>query len=531
MRTATYLRYSSDLQKETSIDDQLRNVEHYCQRAGWLSPIVFKDEAITGSRNDRPGYLQMLKAAKEGKFDVLVVDDLSRFSRDRLEADKTLAMLNYLQIRVIGVSDGIDTERDSSKIETTFRNLMNEMFLDDLSKKVQRGLSGQALRGYSTGRAPYGYKSVHEGKGWVRHINEEQAQWIRYIFQQFADGKTTRQIAIDLNEKNVPSPTGKTWMYSSFEVAKGVRSVGILGNQTYIGKTFYKKTRVIKDPITGKKTQIPRPESEWIVSDSPHLRIIDEELWNKVQERIEGRKRRPEEVRRKLGRPSTDLFNGMMICGVCGSKMVKKNSKYYGCVTTRLLDKHACSNRIHVRYANLEYRVLESVKKQLLTDAGFAEFEAEANRLLASEKPDTSSIRSRLAKSKKELDNLMAAIIAGIITPTTKQAVETAEAQVAKAEEELKVAENAKPDDVLPFARKVYEDAVKALGSIENVYLAREAMRDLIGTITITPTGHKKELVARIEHQSFSSAVSGMYHLVPQLVHFRRNESMTIELK
>ena len=131
-RTATYLRFSSRNQKLASIQDQLRNVENYCNRMGLPKPIIFKDEAISGSRNDRPGYVEMLSAAENKEFDILLVDDLSRMTRDNIETLTAVRQLKFLGIRVIGVSDGVDTSRKGHKIEVALRGLMNEAYLDTL---------------------------------------------------------------------------------------------------------------------------------------------------------------------------------------------------------------------------------------------------------------------------------------------------------------------------------------------------------------------------------------------------------------
>ncbi|PKO51033.1 MAG: recombinase family protein, partial [Betaproteobacteria bacterium HGW-Betaproteobacteria-21] len=195
MRTAAYCRFSSDAQRETSIRDQLRNIEAYCLRVGWLAPALYQDQAISGSRTDRPGYQAMLEAAELGAFDVLLVDDLSRLSRDHIESAQAVRRLKFSGIRIIGVSDGTDTSRDGYKLETGLRGLMSEWYLDDLAKKTHRGLMGQALEGYSAGGLPYGYRSEFDGNGHRRLIDEEQARWVHFVFERYAAGASPRQLA------------------------------------------------------------------------------------------------------------------------------------------------------------------------------------------------------------------------------------------------------------------------------------------------------------------------------------------------
>jgi site-specific DNA recombinase len=145
MRAATYSRYSSDQQRASSVVDQRRNCQRRAVAEGWSIVAEFADEAISGSDNRRPQYLAMLQAAARKEFDILVVDDLSRLTRDSVEQETTLRRLAFRGIRIIPTSDGYDSQSKSRKIQRGFKGLMNEMFLDDLRAKVHRGLEGQAL--------------------------------------------------------------------------------------------------------------------------------------------------------------------------------------------------------------------------------------------------------------------------------------------------------------------------------------------------------------------------------------------------
>lgn len=143
-------------------------------------------------------------------------------------------------IRVVGASDGTDTARDGYKLETGLRGLMSEFYLDDLAKKTHRGLMGQALDGYSAGGLPYGYSSSFDGQGHRRKINEDEARWVRYIFERYVSGVSSRQIADELNSQKVSSPRGGTWAHSAlYPDAKGV---GMLGNPIYNGRQIWNRT-------------------------------------------------------------------------------------------------------------------------------------------------------------------------------------------------------------------------------------------------------------------------------------------------
>src|SRR5262249_38197932 len=161
MRTALYARYSSEGQREASIEDQFRNCEGFVQReSGWKIVKRYCDKGISGTKDKegRDGYRAMLEAPKARQVDVLLVDDLSRLTRNEAELIQTRERLKFWRVRLIGVSDGFDTAQKGHKIQASFRGIQNEMFLDDLREKTRRGMAGQALKGYSAGSRVYGYR-------------------------------------------------------------------------------------------------------------------------------------------------------------------------------------------------------------------------------------------------------------------------------------------------------------------------------------------------------------------------------------
>jgi len=489
MRTAAYLRYSSDAQRDASIRDQLRNVEAHCARAAWPSPAVYQDQAISGARNDRPGYQAMLAAAESGLIDVLLVDDLSRLSRDHIESAQAIRRLKFAGVRVIGVSDGVDTARSGYKLEAGLRGLMGELYLDELAAKTHRGLMGQALDGYSAGGLPYGYRSVHDGNGHKRVIDDAQSQWVRFVFERYAAGASVRQIADELNRQGVPSPRGGTWAHSAlYPDAKGV---GMLGNPIYAGRQVWNRTAWVKDPETGRRRRTMRPRTEWVIVESPELAIIDADTWNECEARTRAQQRATAGRRAKGkgagGRGPKYLFSGLLKCGVCGGAYVIQTPTQYGCATHKDRGPSVCANRLKVKRATIEAVLLAGVKRELLSDDAYRAFESEARALLKAERPDPASARRRLAQAQKELGNLMAAIKAGIITATTKEALQDAERQADDARAELQAIERFEPSQILPRAREIYRDLVASLEAVEDVSAAREALRQIIGDVRLVP--------------------------------------------
>lgn len=260
MKVALYARYSSDLQRQASIADQFRTCERFAEREGWPITKRYEDKAVSGSKNDRPGYQQMLADAKARAFDVLLVDDLSRLSRDDVETKQAIRRLRFWRVRVIGVSDGFDSESKGYKIQAGVRGLMNEIFLDDLREKTHRGLTGQALNGNNCGGRSYGYKHVaiedpskrdQYGRPVVvavrREVDEREAKVVRQVFEWFANGFSPRWIANELNRQDVPSPRGGNWAASAI-YGHPVKGTGVLNNPLYIGRYVWKGRRLPAPP-------------------------------------------------------------------------------------------------------------------------------------------------------------------------------------------------------------------------------------------------------------------------------------------
>ena len=162
MKIAFYGRYSSDSQRDTSIEDQRRVVQRWAEQHGHEIAATFSDSAISGANIRLLTGLQTALAAactRPAPFDAISVDQLSRLSRDVGDTDAIVKRLRFFGVRVIAVSDGLDTGDESTKISVTVKSLVNELYLDDLRKTTKRGLDGQFLKGYSTGGRTYGYRS------------------------------------------------------------------------------------------------------------------------------------------------------------------------------------------------------------------------------------------------------------------------------------------------------------------------------------------------------------------------------------
>lgn len=539
MRVALYARYSSEGQREASIEDQNRNCEQYATRQdGWTIAYRYHDKAISGSKdaNGRPGYKQMLADAQAKRFDVLLVDDFSRLSRDQVETEIARRRFVHWGIRLIGISDGIDTSAKGHKMLSGFKGLMNDFFLDDLRDKTRRGMVGQVLKGYHGGGRAYGYKLVPEydatrkdpyGQpakiGTRLEIDPEQARWVRWIFEQYADGMSPVKIVEELNRQGVPPPGvfyrrrsshRPSWCGSALH-GNPKYGLGMLNCLLYKGELVWGRSRFEKDPDTKKKQRFLCKEAEWIKRPAEHLRIIDETLWARVRQRQQQIQEASTAIRKalhmnaRIGRGPKYLFSSLLTCGQCGHRFVILDPKRYGCSGWKYRGQSVCSNTIKVSRAVVESLLLEAIQRDLFTEDGFRVFKEEVARLLAERRkvqvPDQERLQEKLAEVERELANLLSAIKQGIVTVSTKAELEKVERERSRLLKMMQSrTENA--DNVttlLPNLKERFKTLVGNLANIprQQVDKARDVLKSLLGaTITLHPCadGVERYLTAEV---------------------------------
>jgi DNA invertase Pin-like site-specific DNA recombinase len=212
LRAVVYARYSSELQSDTSVDDQVRLCRDLIERNSWAYLHAYTDRAISGASALRPGYQRLLEDARAGRFDVLVAEALDRLTRDQADTAMLYKQLTFLGIKILTQAEG-----EVSELHVGLKGTMNALFLKDLAHKTRRGIRGRIEVGRSGGGLCYGYdvisQNTAEGKPntGARRINESQADVVRQIFHWFALGRSPRRIAFDLNHAGIPAPGGAGW--------------------------------------------------------------------------------------------------------------------------------------------------------------------------------------------------------------------------------------------------------------------------------------------------------------------------------
>lgn len=411
MKAAIYARYSTELQNEKSIEDQVALCRLYAERNGLDVVAVYSDRARSGaSMIGRDGVMQLMFAAKDRAFDVVLVEALDRLSRDTEDLAGMWKRLNFSGVVVHTAHGG-----EVNSIEVGFGGLMGQFFLQDLAKKVRRGMSGVVRDGRHAGGRAYGYRPV-PGKPGELTIVEDEAAIVREIFAAYVAGKTPRQIASDLNARNVPAPRGQYWVASAINGSRE-RKNGILMNQLYAGTLVWNRLRMVKDPDTGKRISRLNPEEEWQVESVPHLRIVDQETFHAAQARKEERGgARPHTLRAEK-----HLTSGRVKCGCCGSSMVIKDRRK-GVVRlqcSRMKETGKCDNRATYDLTMIETAMFDGLRRNLedpVAIAAFAEeYNAERKRLAADLTSRRNSIERRLAQARREIDRMVEAVAKGVL--------------------------------------------------------------------------------------------------------------------
>ena len=428
-RCAVYARFSCDRQREASIEDQVLRCRQYVEARGGSvdASLVFTDFALSGATMDRPGFEALLKQvqAKQRGVDVVVVEDLSRLTRDFADAGTLFKQLKYAGVRMLGVGDGIDTDGRSAKLMFGVKALISDMYRDDLADKTLRGLKGRVLAGYSAGGLAFGYRTVAEttpdGRaiGSRLEIHEEQATVVKRIFDLYLSGRSLATIAQTLNSESVPPPRAKTKHRRNGWIASSVRAM--LHNDRYTGAWTYNQREWIRDPATGKKHPRMREEKDVIRMARPELRIVDPATWQAVQDRLTGVKAyytRNEDGSPKgravPGRKTSYVLSGLLACEECGAPMIvvgtTPKTRAYRCADH--LKRRTCTSMAALREGVAKERILAAVIEELQKHATAAYLKERAERRrkeLAIEM--AGQVRER-TKKLDELDKSIANLIA-----------------------------------------------------------------------------------------------------------------------
>ena len=447
MRYVIYARYSSDLQRQSSIEDQLRKCHEYGRSQGWIPAKdgTFTDEAISGVSTDRPGLQCMLQATTSPvrQFDVILVDDTSRISRNLSDAVQLFERLKFAGVRVIAVSQGIDTHSEQADVLVTVHGLVDSLYVKELAKKTHRGLEGVLLRGLHAGGRCYGYRNVPaEGGGVKLVIHPEEAAMVKRVFELSANGLSLKSIAAELNREKLPPPRPRITSKQASWCPTAIREM--LRRELYVGRVIWNRSRFTKVPGTNRRVARPRPSSEWRISERPELRIISDELWQLVQAKnARMAKLYGGQHQGLLNRSasSRNLLTGFLKCGLCGGNLVivtgrQRRHAMYGC--PQHFYRGTCSNDLKVRQEWLEKQLLSDLQQAILLpetiDYALQEFQRHLDSVLVSAGQDRERKKGRKNELREQLQRLTGAVAESGHSASLLQAIAEREQELAEIE-------------------------------------------------------------------------------------------------
>lgn len=414
MNAVIYARYSSDSQREESIEGQLRECREYAERNNMTIVGTYIDRALSAKTADRPEFQHMIKDSAKELFEVVLVWKLDRFSRDRYDSAHYKHILKKNGVKVISAKEHISEGPEGIILEAMLEGYA-EFYSAELSEKIHRGQKENALKGKNNGGGvPLGYLLDKKAQKLV--IDPVTAPLVVEIFEKYADGKSVRSIVEDFNARGLKTKRGQPFNINSFS--------SLLKNRKYIGEYRYQDV-VIEGGVPA---------------------IVPEDLFNRVQERMEKNRHAPAMAKAK----EDYLLTAKLFCGKCERMMVGESGKshtgamhyYYKCSGAKRLkdcDKKAVRKdwieRVVVRLTM--QRVMDEEKINRLIDA----------ILVMQEQEDTTTpaLRSQLAETESSIGNILKAIEQGIFTPSTKQRLDELEARKEEILVNIQTAELQKP--------------------------------------------------------------------------------------
>ncbi len=500
LRAVIYARYSTALQREESIEDQVEVCRRYAEAQGWRLVNTYSDAALSGASRYRPSYQALIADARKNQFDIVVceaVDRLGRRLADTADLQDTLA---FLGIRLFTPSVG-----EVTALHVAIMGMMAQMTLRDIADKTKRGQLGRIRKGKVPSGLAYGYciAAGADGDGGHRSINPVEANIVRRIFNEYATGIAPEKIAKDLNREGIPGPGGRPWSNTTIR-GQSRRGTGILNNSLYMGLLEWNRCSYVKDPATGKRVARPNPPEKWETCMVPELRIVDDDIWHSVkQQQAKIRLSLRGQAGIKAGAARHDLYSthrarfllsGILKCADCGGNLVIMGKDRFGCSTRRR--QGTCTNALSISRQSIEARVLVGLKERLVTpellSVFIKEFQAEYARLRSEALAFHDQTTKLVANVEKKIKAVMVAIEDGFYQPEMKGRMEALMAEKARLLERASSGELAEKVVLHPRMHELYVRKVRKLESLFQKggavgQAAMETIRSLITKVTVGP--------------------------------------------
>lgn len=436
-RAALYARFSSDNQREESIEAQLRAMHEYCARNGVAIVEEFCDRARSATTDDRPEFLNMIAASREGKFDIVLVHKLDRFSRNRYDSAYYKRELKKNGVTLISVLENLDDSPESIILESVLEG-MSEYYSKNLGREVMKGMKESARQcRYTGGHVPYGFKVNKETYRF--EIEEREAEAVKMIFQGVCDGLGYAEIIDRLNYLGYRNKAGRPFVKNSI--------TEMLRNEKYRGVYIF--NRAAARSATGKRNNhLSKHEDEIIRIEGGMPRIVDDETFFKVSRIIKNRSHR---VANRTAK-ETYLLTGKVVCGHCGSAFTgncsysgsnKRKRVTYKCGAKSKRGELRCDVK-DVNRDYLEQFVVEQISEIIFSEERIPEILDGYEKSIASLNLQTDSamnmLREQQQSTQQKIDNIIS-VIAQSGSPTLLTTLDRLEAEIAEINEKIEAHE------------------------------------------------------------------------------------------
>ena len=507
-----YLRFSDEGSNPRSLDQQLNNVLNRVRRDGVFIPwqYVCADAAVSGTLSCRRGYA-IAKMLSERRAETgaacFVIDDLSRMSRNTIESLQVGELAEITGVRIIGASDGFDSSGQQSKIMLPMMSSFNEVFIDQLKSKVKRGMDDAFRRGDNIQPPGVGYRMVPvtnpDGSLVFTHkhtvekraeVDPEAAEWIRRGAEMIAnESKSPIDVARLFNEQKVGGK--QTW--SDNRVRK------LYARERLVGREVFRTTKQVRDRRTGKVRYEKLPEAQWLTRESPHLRILSDELAVAVRAKLnlaaQAFGRKAKDFRKSVYR--ADLYPKVLIrpiCGGCNTPMIlgRSSGKYQSFVCHNALHgMKGCKNRGYKTAGIIDEAVLRAVAAELFSERFVAVVTTDVNAILAAAAKRPVNATKKLEHEIANRERQIARLTARLDKVSDAGGLDAIFDKVAEMERELKakrveLAEQQRLNRRPPVQRIKEKDVTAVLTQLRDllqsdVGLAAPVLKELVGDVVI----------------------------------------------
>ncbi len=425
-KAAAYARFSSDNQRQESIDAQVRAIQDYCAKCELHLIKIYQDEAMSATNDQRDQFLQMIDDAKKHEFEYVIVHKLDRFARNRYDSAFYKRELRVQGVRILSVLENLDDSPESIILESVLEG-MAEYYSKNLAREVRKGQKENALKGiHNGGIPPFGYSVVNK----ILAINEQEAEIVRMIFKLYNEGSGYTTISDTLNSLGYKTRAGRPFSINSL--------YDLIRNEKYTGTYVFNKR---ESKSTGNRKY--KPDDQIVRIEGAFPAIISRELWDMVQEIIS----KKTNVRRLATREY--LLKGKIVCAICGGTYVgsgyvlhNDSDHYTYSCSTRRRSKECDNKPVYAGY--LEDYIVHHIIGNFMTDQYIENVTKKFNEDSAKELDENMAILARVdkqtAKQQQKETKLWELFYDGIITKAVFQ-----EKQV-ELENELKDLEKVKSE-------------------------------------------------------------------------------------